>query len=257
MGVRLNADRLCFDAMSLGFDDTKGFVPPAGCDRLRPFLPHLTKAVELGRTFMRLRERYKAALSAIDRVQVGMAVALPSGELLFENAEAKRILEQKDGLRKASDGHLRAADPDLTAAISQAIGEASETAAGRAGREEALFAIPRRSDAAPLMVEVAPLKDSAAELDLALEGAMVTLIDPASVPPINIKRFAAAYGLTAAESAVCTLLLAGCTIPEIAERRGTSPVTVKNQAGAIMAKAGVGRRSDLVRLILRVLPPVT
>ncbi|MEO0625335.1 MAG: helix-turn-helix transcriptional regulator, partial [Pseudomonadota bacterium] len=119
------------------------------------------------------------------------------------------------------------------------------------------FAIPRRSDAAPLMVEVAPLKDSAAELDLALEGAMVTLIDPASVPPINIKRFAAAYGLTAAESAVCTLLLAGCTIPEVAERRGTSPVTVKNQAGAIMAKAGVGRRSDLVRLILRVLPPVT
>lgn len=54
--------------------------------------------------------------------------------------------------------------------------------------------------------------------------------------------------LTEAEREVCRLMLGGHGNAEIAQTRGTSPNTVKNQVAAIFQKLGVGSRAELAAL---------
>lgn len=256
LGVRLNADKVWFDAMSIAFDASAATVPPGALARTRGLLPHLTKAVEIGRTFAQLKARYAAALGALDRVRVGLVIALPSGDLIVQNAEARRILALKDGLSQSGDGRLRCADPDQNAELANAIERAGKTARGEDAAMQCLMAVPRRSGVAAFLIDVAPLRDSGAELDGPLEGALITLIDPNRVPYLQMDRFVALYDLTPAEAEVCGLIVQGLSLAEIAGARGTSPVTAKNQTAAVLAKTGVGRQADLIRLVIRVLPPV-
>ncbi len=53
------------------------------------------------------------------------------------------------------------------------------------------------------------------------------------------------YGLTAAEQAVCRLVLQGHSNGEIAELRGTSKRTVANQLQSVYIKVGVRGRREL------------
>lgn len=164
LGVRLNNDKVWFDAMSVAFDANSKVVPREAMNKTLHLLPHLTKAVEIGRTFSQLKSRYSAVLTALDRVKVGLAIALPSGDIIVENEEAQRILSLTDGLVKSSEGRLRCNDPDQSAELSAAISKAGNTARGEENSCECLMAIKRRSGGAPLLVDVAPLKDSKAEL---------------------------------------------------------------------------------------------
>jgi len=66
----------------------------------------------------------------------------------------------------------------------------------------------------------------------------------------------ALYGLTPAEANVCGWIVQGLSINDIAKARSMTPITAKNQVAAILAKIGVGRWAELIRLVIRVLPPV-
>lgn len=256
LGVRLNEDKVWFDAMSIAFPETVAAPDGDALAQTRFLLPHLTKAVEIGRTFAALKSRYAAVLTALDRVKVGLAIALPSGEVIVRNEEAARIFDMKDGLRKNASGALIADDPDQTAELAAALAAAAETARGEGAASERLMALARPSGGAPFLVDVAPLRDSKAEIDIALEGALITIIDPDRVPYLRMDRFVALYDLTPAEAEVCGLIVQGLPVAEIAERRGTTPVTAKNQVAAVLDKTGVSRQAELIRLVIRVLPPV-
>lgn len=256
MGIRLNSDKVWFDAMSIAFDADLPDVPNAAMAKIQPLLPHLTKAVELGRVFQQLKNRYAAVLSALDHVRVGIAIALPTGELVVENEEARRIFDQRDGVWKKPDGHLTCHQPDQGAALAHAVLQAASTATGTADQAEQLLAIQRKSDADPYLVDVAPLRDPASEIDAGLDGALITIIDPDHLPQPKMNRFVALYGLTEAEADVCEMAIHGLSLNEIAERRDTSPTTAKNQVASILQKCGVRRRAELIRLVIRVLPPV-
>lgn len=256
LGVRLNADPIWFDALSIGFDRRVTEVPHAATERTRILLPHMTKALEIGRVFALLKARYSAALAALDRVQAGMAIALPDGQIIVRNAEADRIFELKDGIGVARNGRLVASDQDTNARIDAHIREIANTARGQANLHESIITVPRPSGLTPLILDIGPLSDSAAELENGLDGALVTIIDPERIPYLRLARFSELFGLTPAEADVCRLIAEGARIADIAERRGTSPATAKNQVAAVLSKAGVGSRIELIRLILRILPPV-
>ena len=259
LGIRLNADDVWFDAMSIGFDRAQTNVPVAATRDVKILLPHLTKALEVGRMFAFLKARYRAMLSALDKVQAGLAIALPDGQLVVKNTEAERILDEKDGLAEGSDGKLAVEANDLGSAISARIRDAAETATGKANRAESLFAVPRLSGKSAYLIDISPISErqnADAELDRGLNGALVTIVDPERAPYLRVERLAKLYGLTNAETDVCRWIAEGASIAQIAERRGTSPTTAKNQVAAILSKTGVDSRTSLIRLVLRVLPPV-
>lgn len=255
-GVRLNANAAWYDAATFCFDESLDRVPPAARRLLGPLLPHYAKAVEMGRAFERLRARYGAVLAALDRVHVGLGVGAAGGEVVVTNAEADRILGEGDGIALGKDGRLLCRDPDQTALLQAAIAEAALTAAGEADRYEVLTAVPRPSGRHPVLVEVAPLSDREGMIGSGVPGALVTLIDPEHQPTLQVDRFARLHGLTEAETDVCGWMVAGLTSAAIAERRNTALETVKCQISSVLSKAGVRRRSDLIRLVVRTLPPI-
>lgn len=256
IGVRLNENRAWFDGMAVQYGAEVEEVPANSLDRLRPLLPHLAKAVEIGRTFAQLRARYGAVLAVLDKVHAGLAIASAQGEVIVSNAEADRILGLGDGMILGRDNRIICRDPDRTSMLDTFIREAASTAKGEGDRPEGLLAVPRRSGGHPFLIEVAPLSDTAGEVGHGLVGSIITLIDPESPPRLDTGKFARLYGLTPAETAVCEHMVRGLTGRAIAEHRGTSPDTVKEQMSAVLAKTGVGRRSELIRLVVRTLPPI-
>ncbi|WP_422049022.1 helix-turn-helix transcriptional regulator [Shimia sp.] len=256
LGVRLNEDPVWFDAMSIGFDRTVYEIPAVAGDRTRALLPHLTKSLEIGRVFAFLKARYKAALTALDRIQAGIALALPDGQVIVKNAEVERIVSLKDGMFLARDARIVTSDPETTSKIRAHIFEVASTARGQANLHESLISVRRPSGQTPYLLDIAPISDSKAELEHGLEGALVTIIDPERAPYLRLDRFTKLYDLTQAETDVCRWIAEGASVAEIAEKRNTSPTTAKNQVAAVLSKAGVSSRIELIRLILRVLPPV-
>ena len=75
----------------------------------------------------------------------------------------------------------------------------------------------------------------------------------------QIDRQLAQWGLTTAENEVALLMLKGLRHKEIADLRGTSERTVRQQATAIYKKAGISGRSDLAAFFMEDLlqPPVS
>ncbi len=256
LGVKFNDDRLWFDAASIAFPAGHAQVPDSLGPQLNLLLPHLTKAIELGRAFGVLKARYKAVLAALDHVKIGIGVALPSGEVIVRNAELERILDLRDGLQVDASGHLVPRQADRAAELRAALHDVCSSAAGQGTVAEHLVAVERRSGETPFLLEVAPLVDSAAEIEKGLRGALISVVDPASVPEVDMRRFVKLYRLTSAEAEVCALMLQGLTTEAIADARNVSPLTVKNQVSSILSKTGVARRSELIRLVMRVLPPV-
>ncbi|WP_299738347.1 helix-turn-helix transcriptional regulator [uncultured Roseobacter sp.] len=256
LGVRLNSDSVWFDAMSIGFDRHKFEIPQSASERSRALLPHLAKALEIGRLFALLKARSKAALAALDRVQAGIAIALSDGQIVVKNAEAERTFGLKDGITLSGDGRILTSDPDMTSKLRTHLLDVGSTARGQANRHESLISIARQSGLTPFLLDIGPVSDSKAELEKGLDGALITLIDPERTPYLRIDRFTKLYGLTQAESAVCRWIADGASIAELAERRGTSPTTAKNQISTVLTKTGVGSRIEMIRLNLRVLPPV-
>jgi len=255
LAVRLNDDRAQFDGMTIGFPYSVERVPDVAVAKLSLLLPHLAKAVELDRTFRALRQRYNAALAVLDKISIGIFLVLENGQIFIANHEANRILSLEDGLVKKR-GILVAGDHDTALKLSSFIADVARTAAGNLGASELALSVPRPSKTHPFLVEVAPIRDSASELDGSFRGAMVVVVDPERTDEIEISTFGILYGLTKAEVEVCKLLLNGYQAGEIAAKRGTRLTTSKNQIASIYHKTGVGRRGELIRLIVKAVPPL-
>lgn len=256
LGVRLNENAAWYDAMTIGYDLDIDQIPAHCISDLAPLLPHLAKAVEMGRVFIQLQARYAAVLAVLNHVHVGLAIALASGDVIVTNAEADRILSQGDGIVLSKDNRLVCREAVQAEKLRTYIAESALTAGGEADRSEGFVTVERSSGAHPFLIEVAPVSDATGELERSLTAAFVTLIDPNNPHSLNVKRFATLFGLTEAEGDVCTHMVDGLTGPVIAEMRGTSPGTVKSQMAAVFAKTGTRRRSELIRLVVRSLPPI-
>jgi DNA-binding CsgD family transcriptional regulator len=68
---------------------------------------------------------------------------------------------------------------------------------------------------------------------------------PASPSSAGVLR--AAFGLTSAEAAVLSALIAGASAKQLAAQRGVALSTVRTQIAALMEKVGCSRQVDLVR----------
>jgi DNA-binding CsgD family transcriptional regulator len=74
--------------------------------------------------------------------------------------------------------------------------------------------------------------------------------DPETAAPRVAETAAALLGLTGAEGEVVQLLSEGLDAEAIARSRGSTIATVRSQIGAVLAKAGLSRQVDLVRIVL-------
>ena len=253
--ARLNDNRCWIDGVAFQFNASIDVIPRTSLESAKLILPHLAKAVEVGRSFFHLKAKYKAVLTALDHVQIGICIALQRGNVIVANREADRIFSTDDGIRMGQDKRLMCRHADAHSRLQHAIELAAQTAQGKKQVPETLLTVPKMSGRRPFLIEVAPLRDSADELTRDLEGAVVTVIDPDNPQPFSTKRITEAYGLTRAEAEVCRHLVDGWTNEQIAEDRRVRVDTVKTQIASIFQRTATKRRSELIRLVLKSSPP--
>lgn len=170
-----------------------------------------------------------------------------TGKVLAQNAVARQILNERDGL-SLQESHVVAAQPAESAKLQRLVHEVcrrAEKAAGVAGRA---LRISRQSGRPAFHLFVAPLRPwgvESSELPTA-----VLLITDSARPMHTWREVLRAYGLTEAETQVALLSVQGARIDEIAKRRGTSRHTARAHMKRILAKIGAESQADLVRVLL-------
>jgi len=254
--ARLNDNLSWWDTLVVHFDEKYSAIPASSVQSIRAMVPHVAKSVELGRSFEILKSQYRAVLSALDYVQIGLCIALEDGTIIVRNEEADRILSANDGIKLDKNKKLNCKNTEKNAALGHAIKSTGMTANGTSALPEAIFSIARPSGLKSLLIEVAPLRDYDRELESNLHGALVSIIDPENSAPFSAKKVAIAYKLSAAESEVCALLVEGLSNLDIADIRNVSPETIKSQVKSIFSKTNCQRRSDLIRLVLKTTPAI-
>jgi DNA-binding CsgD family transcriptional regulator len=255
-GAKLNVHGAWKDFITVQVGREWKDVPPSFERTLDLAIPHLAKAVEIGRTFSLLYARYRAVLAALDNIGVGMCIATGNGWIAVSNEEARRIFSAGNGLSVAKDGRLMARDEDITRQIRQGIELVALTASGAGNIDEITISCPRLSGGTPFLIEICPLRDSGSDLEAHFAGSLICIIDPDQASEISTIGMAKIYGLSFAETAVCDALIRGRTGAEIAEMRNVSTETVRSQVRAIYTKANVSSRIELIRLALLVNPPI-
>ena len=196
------------------------------------------------------RKQQTAVLLAFDHLQVGLCIVLDDGEVTLRNAEADRILESLDAVQLDQSNKLLCWDPEhqiyVRLAVQCAAGKSvSASAAGR------MLLVPgRESDEHSVLAELIELKFGGEENTNPV-AVLVKLIDLNNSPPVLAELAVAVYGLTAIEGMICQYLAEGFTTREVADKRGVSYETIRSQVKSVLHKTRCQRRSDLIRLLVR------
>ncbi|MDU9007193.1 helix-turn-helix transcriptional regulator [Sedimentitalea todarodis] len=215
---------------------------------LSPQLPHLAKALDLSIPFRQLHQRYKAVLSAMDQLTIGLCVLDQRGLIVARNEEFQRQQEAYRSLRVGADGRLLLGSANANKRLSDLMEHATRHGQfGARPRKESILSNP--TDA--LCVEVSPLHNASEMGSATFDGFLICSTDTSLPMLCNVERVGAAFGLTNTETALVEPIAQGLTNPEIADRRERAVATINVQIKAILSKSGCANRTQFVRAMMR------
>jgi DNA-binding CsgD family transcriptional regulator len=79
---------------------------------------------------------------------------------------------------------------------------------------------------------------------------LVAATEPGRMPGVAAASLRSYFGLTEAEACLAAALVGGSALETYAQARGVSIGTARNQLKQVLAKVGVPRQSELVRVVL-------
>jgi DNA-binding CsgD family transcriptional regulator/PAS domain-containing protein len=222
--------------------------------RVRLFVPHLQRALQLRRRLADAAIAGRAALDALDRSGTATLVVARDGRILYANARGEALLSEGDGMR-AVGGRLATGDSAASERLTLAIRDSVDTAAGRVGSPGGALAIPRENRLS-LSVLVAPFRPARDGFGAAAPAAILFIRDPEG-PTASSLALQSLFQLTPAEAAVAAALADGRSLDEIAAAHRVSRSTARTQVRSILAKTGTRRQAELVALLLRSVATLT
>jgi DNA-binding CsgD family transcriptional regulator len=110
--------------------------------------------------------------------------------------------------------------------------------------------VVRRQLKPPVLIRILPIEASASSPFLGAR-ALLTLFDLGERKARHPELLADAFGLTAAEAKLASLLGTGESIERAAERLGISPLTARTQLKAVFGKTDTHRQAELAALLSR------
>jgi len=201
-----------------------------------------------------LNHRYQATLSVLDRLQIGVVISNPVGDILITNKEGSNILAAQNGIKKTSQKILQVHPENLNQHLLHSIKVASDPTQNE--KYKSLMVIPKRDGTQPWLLETLPLSDLHGNIDGSFQGALTFVTDPDKNDIISVDGIDQLYNLTSAEGEICAYLTDGLKPSEIAETRNVALGTVRSQIRALLEKTNTNSQLDLVRLALKVNLPV-
>lgn len=209
--------------------------------------PLLQQAIEINRALAGHALEAHLYQSGLVPGTAAMAVLRSSGHPIHCNRSAERLLDQGDLLRLDAAGRLRMSSPDVEDCVDRVrrggIGASSGALVARDGNGSLwdlnVFALDDQS--------LSLVDGWKTPLNGAGPLTVVVLRPRPETDPIQ--HAGQVLGLTAAEIDVVRALSLGHTLSEIADARGRSLVTIRNQLKSAMQKTGTRRQVELVLLL--------
>ena len=230
IGLHRSPDRAAFD------DDDIA--------KLERLMPHLSRALQLRRSFFALDRRNSALAEACDRLAAGIVGLDEGGRTLFANEAARRMSARDDGLALDRSGRPYAADRSANQRLAELQ---CDVAAGGSG---GLARVKRPRGEPAYVVIVAPLfRGEGVEGGRHRRGTLFLIHDPLHRVPTVPQLVAELFRIPLGSATLLAALAAGEELNDYAERAGISINTVRFHLKTAYARTGARRQSELVRLV--------
>jgi DNA-binding CsgD family transcriptional regulator len=190
-----------------------------------------------------------AVVAAFDWLHAGFLISNTSGQLLFANDAAGKILAAGDGLVLDESGRLTTKAPAGMPGQSSAGDFRSLLALARK-RKGLIVSVARRHGRLPLTLTMRPTHPQPAHTTDTEAGTVLVLLhDPERSSSAGLMGLRELYGLTMTEARLANLLMQGKTIEDCTGLLGIRRTTVKMHLRNLYGKTGVQRQSELVALL--------
>jgi DNA-binding CsgD family transcriptional regulator len=222
---------------------------------LTALMPHLQRALQIHRRLADSQALADGSATALDLLAHGVLLLDTAGRILFANRTAEEILRARDGVMVRQKELFGARVSDTTA-LRTVIAAAVATSGGRGTGAGGLVLVGRPSGRSPLRVLVTPLAQRHRLMGSAEAAACAFITDPDRTPVPAFVHLQRAFGLSAAETRVATLLLDGESVDRLSDRLCISRNTARTHLRRLFQKTDTARQADLIRVLLGAHAPV-
>jgi len=236
-----------YSILSVFRHEQDGLVDDGMRHRMRLLVPHVRRAVLIGKTILLKKAEADSLADTLDGLSAGIFLVDAAGRLAHANARGHAMLAEESILR-AAGGRLTAND----AAADQALRDAFVAAEGGDGSlGTRAIAVPLAANGQRHVAHVLPLtsgKRRKTGAGYAATAAVFVRRAELEAPPAP-EVIAKLYGLTPSELRVLLTLFETGGVSNIAETLGISEATAKTHLRRLFTKTGTQRQTDLVKLV--------
>lgn len=227
--------------------------------RLQPLVHHLARAVDVSLELGRRMAGHRHLADVLETMPGATLLLNDRAQVTYANAAAEVLLTEADGLTVTKAGAMRLAAVDDVddRALIRAVRDTVAVAVGRDADWTGTVRVSRPSKRPPLRVLTTPLPAPFHPFGPAIPQRACVLVQVLGSRPFadaQVENFRQAFGLTAAEARVASMIGAGQSAPEAARVLKVSLTTVKSHLNRCFDKAEVRTQVELARLLAS-MPP--
>ncbi len=216
--------------------------------RLALLVPHLQRAVTIGKLFDQNAATEQALTQTLDHVEAAILLVGTDARIAFANGAARKMLTETTLVREEANAlHAVAPDADRVLRDIFASVEKGDASLGERGIAVPLTNAPQE----PWFAHVLPLtsgrRQQAGDEYAAVAAVFIRKTAPNAPPPLE--AIAKLYKLSAGEVRVLDAMLRASGVKAMAKTLGLSQATVKTHLHNLFRKTGTTRQSELVKLV--------
>ncbi len=219
---------------------------PDNLDLLHLVVPHIQAALRTRKQLVAAETANREFEDALNCLEQGIVLLDQSGNCLFVNASAQRILDRRDGISiirsklwvNSPGERARLTALTQRSCRSEVINPGEAVAISRHGKRPLNISVRRFCSENPRVPKKAM--------------AIVFISDPERRVKAPSFLMTSLFGFTEAECRLAGFLIAGCSLKEAAEQCRVTYETVRSQVKSIFNKTGVRRQTELMQLLFKI-----
>lgn len=246
--------KLVLTALSLYRSRSAAAFEPDDKERLELLYPHLTRALGVWRYLCDGHLHAASSYAALNRLSIGVLLLSGSGELVFANTAAQKVIDEGDGLRivnTESGRYISAIDDLAQRQLCQALDQSFEYGNRSLSAFPNAIEVPRRCRRGSLRIRLSSVGSEGCFGEPYLAHGIIAFIEEdlpeKQIDASSLQRWGR---LTRSETALALELMQGGELAEIAKRTYRSVNTIKTHTQHLYAKLGVGNRAEFVKSVL-------
>jgi DNA-binding CsgD family transcriptional regulator/PAS domain-containing protein len=228
--------------------ERNGVVDDEARHRMRLIVPHIRRAVLIGRLFDLKTAEAATFADALDGLSAGMCLVDAEGRIVHANAAGHAILAAGDILY-AVGGRLAACDAQINQTLREVCAAAGQGDAALGTKGIAMPLIGK--DGERYVAHALPLTSGARRrAGIAYTAVAALFVRKAALAMSSRSEvIGKAFKLTPTELRVLLAIVEVGGVPEVAAALGVADTTVRTHVSRLFDKTGAKRQADLVKLV--------